>query len=178
MDAAGAEIAIRAPSTAALFDAWSVEPLARRPLSDEARERIVDAWSEVAKRATGTPRLTLVLPSGERAATDETAVVAAARADLGAMKHDARHHWIRRALAPRESRIGIVIFFLALAAAAVLDFGASEGSLETLLSQTFVVMAWVALWGPAYRLLTAASFRLGRRYFVELAEAEITVRWD
>jgi hypothetical protein len=60
----------------------------------------------------------------------------------------------------------------------VLDFGADEGSLQTLLSQTFVVLAWVALWGPAYRLLTAASFRLGRRYFVELAEADIAVRWD
>ncbi|HEX4305799.1 MAG TPA: hypothetical protein VHZ54_07185 [Solirubrobacterales bacterium] len=178
MPTAVADIAIRAPSTDALFDAWSVEPLSRRPLSDEARERIVDAWSEVAKKATGTPRLTLVLPRGERAGADEAAIVTAVRADLGAMKVDARHHWIRRALAPRESRIGILIFFLALAAAAVIDFGSSEGSLQTLLSQTFVVMAWVALWGPAYRLLTAASFRLGRRYFAELAKAEITVRWD
>jgi hypothetical protein len=178
MAATDTEIAIRVPSTAPLFDAWSVEPLASRPLSDEARERIVDAWSEVAKKATGTPRLRLVLPSGERAEADEAAIVGAVRADLNSMKVDARHHWVRRALAPRESRIGILIFFAALAAAAVIDFGSSEGSLSTLLSQTFVVMAWVALWGPAYRLLTAASFRLGRRYFAELAEAEIAVRWD
>jgi hypothetical protein len=178
MTDSAADIAIRVPSTAALFDAWSVEPLATRPLSDEARERIVDAWSEVARKATGTPRLRLVLPSGERAGTDEAVIVGAVRADLVAMKVDARHHWIRRALAPRESRIGILIFFVALAAAAVIDFGADEGSLQTLLSQTFVVMAWVALWGPAYRLLTAASYRLGRRYFAELAEAEITVDWD
>ena len=99
MTSTAAEIAIRVPSTAALFDAWSVEPLAGRPLSDEA-ERIVNA----------------------------------VRADLTATKIDARRHWIRR--------------------------------------------AWVALWGPAYRLLTAASFRRGRRYFAELAEAEIAVRWD
>jgi hypothetical protein len=178
MAANDAEIAIRVPSTAALFDAWSVEPLAGRPLSDEARERIVDAWSEVAKKATGTPRLRLVLPIGERAGTDEATIVSAVRADLATMKVDARHHWIRRALAPRESRIGILIFFAALAAAAVIDFGSSESSFSTLLSQTFVVMAWVALWGPAYRLLTAASLRLGRRYFAELAEAEIAVHWD
>jgi hypothetical protein len=178
MAASTGEIAIRVPSTAALFDAWSAEPLDRRPLSDEARERIVDAWSEVAKKATGTPRLRLVLPSSERVGADETEIVSAVRADLSAMKVDARHHWVRRALAPRETRIGVLIFFLALGAAAVIDFGESEGSLSTLLSQTFVVMAWVALWGPAYRLLTAASFRLGRRYFVELAEAEIAVRWD
>jgi hypothetical protein len=171
-------IALRIPSTAALFDAWSVEPLASRPLSDEARERIVDAWAEARKEATGTPRLELVLPSAERQAADEAAIVTAIRTDLTTMKVDARHHWVRRALAPRETRIGIVIFFLALAAAAVIDFGSSEGSFSTLLSQTFVVMAWVALWGPAYRLLTAASFRLGRRYFAELSEAEIQVRWD
>ena len=85
---------------------------------------------------------------------------------------------MRRALAPRETRIGIVIFFLSLGAAALIDFGESEGSFSTLLSQTFIVLAWVALWGPAYRLLTAASFRLGRRYFAELAEAEIAIRWD
>jgi hypothetical protein len=173
-----AEIAIRVPSTSALFDAWSAEPLQTRPLSDEARERIVDAWSEVAKKATGTPRLSLVLPSGERPGADETAIVAAVRADLRTMKVDARRRWIRRALAPRETRIGVLVFFLALGAAAVIDFGESEGSLATLLSQTFVVFAWVALWAPAYRLLTAASFRLGRRYFAELAEAEISLRWD
>jgi hypothetical protein len=176
------EIAIRIPSTAALFDAWNAEPLRTRPLSDEARERIVDAWSEAEKprkrERSGTARLRLVLPEGERAAVDEAATVGAVRADLTAMKVDARRHWFRRALAPRETRIGLLIFFLALAAAAVLDFGTDEGSLETLLSQTFVVLAWVALWGPAYRLLTAASFRLGRRYFAELAEADIAVRWD
>jgi hypothetical protein len=174
-----AEVAIRIPSTAALFDAWSAEPLARRPLSDEARERIVDAWSEAAKKKPAeAPRLRLLLPEAERAGCDEAAIVGAVRADLQTMKVDARHHWFRRALAPRETRIGLLIFFLALGAAAVLDFGADEGSLQTLLSQTFVVLAWVALWGPAYRLLTAASFRLGRRYFAELAEADIGVRWD
>jgi hypothetical protein len=173
-----AQVAIRIPSVTALFDAWSVEPIERRPLSDEARERIVDAWSEVVKKSTGTPRLRLVLPTGERADGDEEMIVAAVRADMRAMKVDARRRWVRRALAPRETRIGAVLFFLALAAAAALDYGSSEGSLETLLSQTFVVFAWVALWGPAYRLLTAASYRLGRRYFAELAEAEISVDWD
>lgn len=90
------------------------------------------------------------------------------------MRVDARHHWVRRNLAPRETRIGILIFFAALLAAAPLDFGETEGSLATLLSQTFVVLAWVALWNPAYRLMTGASFRLARSYFDELADAEIS----
>jgi hypothetical protein len=175
--AAPADVAIRVPSTGALFDAWSVEPLASRPLSDEARERIIDAWSEVAKRVTGRPRLELVLPAAERASVDEASIVEAIHLDLRTMKTEARHHWLRRALAPRESRIG-VLFFAALAIAAVIDFETDDGSLATLLSQTFVVIAWVALWAPAYRLLTAASFRLGRRYFAELAEADISLRWD
>jgi hypothetical protein len=172
------EVAIRVPSTAALFDAWSAEPLATRPLNDEARERIVDAWAEVAKKSTEAPRLRLLLPAAEREGTDEATVVGAIRADLRTMKVDSRHHWVRRALAPRESRIGLLVFFISLGVAAIIDFGADEGSLETLLSQVFVVLAWVALWGPAYRLLTAASFRLGRRYFAELAEADIAIDWD
>jgi hypothetical protein len=173
-----AEVAIRAPSVLALFDAWSAEPLARRPLGDEARERIVDAWSEVRKQASGPPRLSLILPAAEKSEGLDAEVADAVRLDMETMRVSARHHWIRRALAPREARIGILIFFLALLLAGAIDVGSSDDSVETLLSQTFVVLAWVALWGPAYRLMTAASFRLGRRYFDELAEAEITVRWD
>ena len=38
------EIAIRVPSVESLFDEWSAEPLESRPLSEEARSRILDAW--------------------------------------------------------------------------------------------------------------------------------------
>ena len=41
-----------------------------------------------------------------------------------------------------------------------------------------VVFAWVALWAPAYRVITAASFRLARKYFIELAEADVRIDWD
>ena len=92
------------------------------------------------------------------------------------MRVSARRHWLRRVLAPRETRIGFLLFFFALPTGAA-STRHEEGSLETLLSQTFVVLAWVALWGPAYRPITAASFRLGRRYFEELAEAEIEIHW-
>src|ERR1700743_2085504 len=101
-----ADVAIRVPSTAALFDAWSAAPIGSRPLNDEARERIVDAWAGGATKSTGTPRLSLVLAAAERAGADEAAIVGAVRADLRTMRTDARHHWIRRALSPRETRIG------------------------------------------------------------------------
>jgi hypothetical protein len=169
------ELAIRVPSVEALFDAWSAEPLARRPLSDEARERIVDAWARARKHATGTPMLALRLPDADRRSGLDEMIAAGVRHDMEAMAVDARRHWIRRSVRPRESRIGIALFLVALAISALLDYGGDDGSF---LSQTFVVLAWVALWGPAYRVITAASFRLGRKYFAELAHAEVRVDWD
>jgi hypothetical protein len=172
------EIAIRAPSIDALFDPWSAAPLDRRPLSDEARERIVERWTEIRKGASGPTVLAVTLPGTERREGLEAAIAAAVRADMKTMTVDARRHWVRRSLRPRETRIGIVVFFLALIAAGAIDIGASEGSAQILIGQSFVVIAWVALWDPAYRLFTAASFRLGRRYFDELAEADVSVRWE
>jgi hypothetical protein len=170
-----AELAIRVPSVEALFDAWSAEPLAKRPLSDEARERIVDEWTHARRRAEGTPTVELRLPGTERREGLETAVVAAVHHDMETMAVDSRRHWIRRSLRPRESRIGIALFFLALTVAAVIDYGDSG---DSFFGQVFVVFGWVALWGPAYRMITAASFRLARRRFEELARAEVRIAWD
>jgi hypothetical protein len=169
-----AELAIRVPSVEALFDAWSAEPLARRPLSDEARERIVDEWTRARKGADGLPTLALRLPEAERREGIDATIVAAVHNDMETMAVDSRRHWIRRSLRPRESRIGIVLFFIALALSALIDYG--DG--DSFLSQVFVVLSWVALWGPAYRVITAASFRLARRRFAELARAEVRVSWD
>jgi hypothetical protein len=172
-----AVVAIRVPSVEALFDAWSAEPLERRPLGDESRQRIVDAWIEASKRKRHPDGLSLTLPSAERSEGLEATILAAIRHDMEEMRVDAKHHWIRRALAPRESRIGFAIFAVALLISGLIDYGADEGSLETLLSQTFVVLAWVALWAPAFRLMTAASYRLGRRSFEQIAATEIEIRW-
>jgi hypothetical protein len=169
-----AELAIRVPSVEALFDAWSAEPLARRPLSDEARERIVDEWTRARKGADGLPTVALRLPEAERREGLDGTIVAAVHNDMETMTVDSRRHWIRRSLRPRESRIGIVLFFIALALSALLDYG---GSGDSFFSQVFVVLSWVALWGPAYRVIMAPSFRLARRRFAELARAEVQVSW-
>jgi hypothetical protein len=168
-----AELAIRVPSVQALFDAWSVEPLKRRPLSDEARERIVDEWTHARKRGDGPFALSLTLPEAERREGLDDDIAAAVHADMERMVVDSRRHWIRRSLRPRETRIGIVLFFVALALGALVDYGDSD----SFLGQVFVVVAWVALWGPAARLITAASFRIARRRFTELAGIEVRVSW-
>lgn len=170
-------VAIRVPSVEALFDAWSPEPLERRPLSDEARQRILDAWAEGSRRKQHPDGLTLTLPGGERREGLEDSVLAAIRRDMEEMRVDARHHWFRRALGFRESRIGCAVFAVAIGISGLIDYGAEEGSLSTLASQVFVVLAWVALWAPAFRLMTAASYRLGRHAFEQIAAAEIEIRW-
>lgn len=169
-----AELAIRVPSVEALFDAWSADPLAERPLSDEARERIVDAWTQARKKATEPPTIALTLPESERRDGLEATIAAAVRHDMETMTVDARRHWIRRSLRPRESRIGIVLFFVAFAIGAIIDLDGGD----SFFGQVFVVLGWVALWAPAYRIITAASFRLARKYFAELSGAEIRVDWD
>lgn len=170
-------VSIRVPSVEALFDAWSPEPLERRPLGDEARQRILDSWIEASKRKRHPDGLALTLPAGERREGLEVSILAAIRHDMEEMQVDARHHWIRRAFAVRESRIGLVVFFIALLISWLIDYGTDEGSLNTVFSQTFVVLAWVALWAPAFRLMTAASYRLGRRSFEQIAATEIEIRW-
>ena len=170
-----AELAIRVPSVEALFDAWSAEPLARRPLSDEARERIVDKWTHARKGADGPPTVALRLPEAERREGLDATIVAAVHNDLETMAVDSRRHWIRRSLRPRESRIGIALFFIALVLAALVDYGDTG---DSFFGQVFVVLSWVALWGPAYRVITAASFRLARRRFAELSRAEVLVSWN
>ena len=170
-----AELAIRVPSVEALFDAWSVETLPNRPLSDEARERIVDEWTRERKRVTGMPTVALRLPETERREGVDETIAGAVRHDMETMAVDARRHWIRRSLRPRESRIGIALFAAAVVISALID---SLGGADSILSQTFVVLAWVALWGPAYRVITAASFRLARKRFAELAAADVRVYWD
>lgn len=170
-------VALRVPSVEALFDAWSPEPLERRPLGDEARNRILDAWSEASSRKRHPDALSLTLPAAEREEGLEETILAAIRHDMEEMRVDAKRHWVRRAVSVRESRIGFAVFAVAILISGLIDYGAEEGSLSTLVSQVFVVIAWVALWAPAFRLMTAASYRLGRHSFEQIAAADIEIRW-
>ena len=55
-----AEFAIRVPGLDYLLDPYSAEPLERRPLTDEIRERIFDVWVDT--RDERPRQLTVELP--------------------------------------------------------------------------------------------------------------------
>ncbi len=172
------EVAIRVPSLDRLFDEWSPEPLERRFLDDDARERILNVWDEGKSKSGEERRLVLVLPSTERRDGIEDQVIAAFRRDMNQTGIDAGHHWIRRSLTARETRIGFFVFMVAMVISVLISTGTDGESLETLFSQSFVVIAWVALWGPAGRFIRGATYRLERKTFRALEKAPIEIRWE
>jgi hypothetical protein len=171
-----AEVVIHAPSVDALFDEWSPEPLERRPLKDEVRDRIVEEWVE-AKRAGGADALVLLLPASERQEKLDEAVRDAVHADMETMEEDCRRHWLRRSLRARKTRIGIALFVVCLLISAAINYGQTDAWSDTL-AQTFVVIAWVALWDPGQRVVDAASNRLARKHYAALAAVETKVLWE
>ena len=171
-----AEVVIHAPSVDALFDEWSPEPLERRPLKDEVRDRIVEEWVE-AKRTGGADALVLLLPASERQEKLDEAVRDAVHADMETMEEDCRRHWLRRSLRARKTRIGIALFVVCLLISAGINYGQTDAWSDTL-AQTFVVIAWVALWDPGQRVVDAASNRLARKHYAALAAVETRVRWE
>lgn len=56
--------------------------------------------------------------------------------------------------------------------------GSDGDNSETLFAQTFVVIAWAALWAPAGRFIRSASYRLERSTFAELAKVPVDIRWE
>lgn len=172
------EVALRVPSIGSLFDQWSAEPLERRPLDDDARERILDAWSEGKKGRQSPERLCLVLPESERKEGLGDSILAAFRFDMKETRLDSRYRWIRRSFTARESRIGFLVFFVAMVISVLISSGTDGDSVETLFSQTFVVIAWVALWGPAGRFIRGASYRLQQKTFAELEQVPVEIRWE
>jgi hypothetical protein len=170
------EIVIRAPSVDALFDQWDPAPVNRRGLDNDARERIVEQWVEH-RRDSDVSALVVLLPEAERADGVDAAVSEGIRADMARMTVDCRRHWIRRSLRGRKSRIGIVLFVVCLLLAAGVNYGATDAWTDTF-AQTFVVIAWVALWDPGQSVVDAASNRLARKHYAALAQLDTRVRWD
>lgn len=172
------QVAIRVPSVERLFDEWSAEPVERRPLDDDSRERILDAWADGRSDRKAAARLCLILPAAEREDGLEEKLIAAFRQDMKEMRLDTQDRWIRRSLKARETRIGFIAFLVAMVISVLISSGSDGDGVESLFSQTFVVIAWVALWGPAGRFLRGASYRMQRSTFARLEEAPLEIRWE
>jgi hypothetical protein len=61
--------------------------------------------------------------------------------------------------------------------AAGVNYGSTDAWSDTL-AQTFVVIAWVALWDPGQNVVDAASNRFARKHYAALAQLDTDVRWD
>jgi hypothetical protein len=170
------DLVIRAPSIAAMFDAWSPEPLDRRPLDNDVRERIVEEWTEHRRKADAKA-LVILLPATERREGLDRTVLGAIRGDLQRMIVDSRRHWFRRSLRGRKTRVGIALFFACLLISFLINYTADD-ALSTTLAQTFDVIAWVALWQPGQDVFDAAANRLARKHYEALSNIDMRVRWE
>jgi hypothetical protein len=172
-----AEFRFHVPSVDALFDAWSGEPPERVPLSDEARERLLDGWTQWRKAGDIAGPLVLRLRAAERGAGSAESIAAAVHNDMMRERDECRHRWIRRSLRHRDSRIGLALFFVALLIGGLINWKESDPVSDTL-AQTFIVLGWVAVWVPAQRVVIAASDRLGCKYYRELALVDVRIEWE
>lgn len=168
-----AKFAIRVPSVDDLLDPYSVEPLERRPLRDEVRERILFAWIET--REERPSHLTVQLPAAEGRQGVEGHLEAAIRHDLEATAAESRR---LRAFTPGERREALIAFaflVVSLVASSLIDRISDNNPLLDGISQGLLVLGWVALWSPAARIFRTAARRLFHRRYRELSQVPIEV---
>lgn len=167
------KFAIRAPSLDYLLDPYSVEPLERRPLTDEVRERILSAWVDT--REERPERLTVELPPeldrGGLARELERAV----RNDLSATSEQTAKLRIYSRSELRRAQIAFGFLVLCLFLANMVDRYLGDQGLVDSVAQGLVVLGWVAMWGPADRFFRAVYKRLSHRRYRELAAVPIEV---
>jgi hypothetical protein len=167
--------AIRVPALDYLLDPYSVEPLERRPLTDEVRERILSAWVDT--RDERPDRLTVEIPSELRREGLAKRLEAAIRHDLQQSSEQTAKLRIYSRSVLRRAQIAFVFLAGCLFASNLVDRAFGEEGLADSLAQGLVVLGWVAMWGPADHFFRAVFDRLSHKRFRELAEVPIEVVW-
>ncbi len=170
-----AEFAIRVAAVDDLFAPYDARPVAERPLAEDVRFHLLDAWEHV--RATRPAVLHCYAPASEREQVDEQAVTAAVRRDMRAYTHGLR----RAAPLSRRDRIaalvGISIFLLTIVVSTSLE-QLTDDVFVAGLSQGLVVIGWVALWVPAQRVVVdLVPHYFERSRYAELADIEVRFIW-
>jgi hypothetical protein len=171
-----AEFAIRVPSVDELLDAYSVEPLERRPLRDEVRERILRAWIDT--REERPRHLTVQLPTDERRPGLESDLEAAIRNDLSQTYEASKRLHIFTRGERREAEVAFLFLVVCLLASSLVDKATANEALFTGISQGLLVLGWVAMWQPAQQVFHAVSRRLSRKRYHELSQVPIEIAWE
>jgi hypothetical protein len=170
-----AHFAIRVPSLDYLLDPYSAAPLEQRPLTDDVRERILDAWIDT--RDERPERLTVEMPEELRRPGLEGKLQGAIRADLRETAEETSKLRIYSRSELRQAQIAFVLLVLCLLASNAIDEAWGDHSAADTVAQGLVVLGWVALWGPADKLVRAVSRRLSHKRYEELAAVPIEVTW-
>lgn len=168
--------AIRVPTLDDLLDPYSVEPLERRPLTDEVRERILEAWIDA--RDDRPHQLTVEIPTELRRDGLASELQTAIRADLRETSEESAKLRIYSRGELRQAQIAFVFLVGCLLASNLIDELTADVGLADSVSQGLVVLGWVAMWGPADRFFRAVYRRLSHKRFRELAEVPIEVSWN
>lgn len=168
-----AKFAIRVPSLDDLLDPYSVEPLERRPLREDVRERILYAWIDT--REERPSHLTVQLPADGGGQGLDRRLEAAIRHDLEATAAESRRLRAFTRGERLEALIALAFMIVSLVASSFLDAIADGDALLEGLSQGLLVLGWVALWSPAERIVRTVSRRLFHRRYRELSQVPIEV---
>lgn len=168
--------AIRAPSLDYLLDPYSAEPLEKRPLTDEARERILDVWIDT--REERPDSLTVQLPEEMKEPGLAEKLQNAIRADLVETAEESGKLTIYSRAELRQAQIAFVFLVTCLFLSNLVDDSYGDGGFADSVAQGLVVVGWVALWGPADKLFRALYRRLSHKRFRELAAVPIHVTWE
>jgi hypothetical protein len=170
-----ARFAIRVPSVDDLLDPYSAEPLELRPLTDDVRERILDAWIDTRDERPG--RLTVEVPADQRRNGLGRQLEKAIRHDLEETRDYSHELKIYSRSELRQAQIAFVFLVLCLLASTLVDRASNDDAVLGSVSQGLVVLGWVAMWGPADKFFRGISRRLSYRRYRELAEVPIEVTW-
>ncbi|GIK76906.1 MAG: hypothetical protein KJ006_11040 [Thermoleophilia bacterium] len=170
-----AAFAISVNSIDDLFDPYTAEPLASRPLRAEVRERILRAWID--SREERPDHLSVELPVGQRRAGVGEDVRDAIRSDLERAYRASGHLLVFTRSERREALIAFSFLVVCLLASSLVDRVTDDDALFVGVSQGLVVLGWVAMWQPAQQLVQALSLRLSRKRYRELTLIPIEVSW-
>ena len=170
-----AAFAISVNSIDDLFDPFTAEPLERRPLREEVRERILRAWIDT--REARPEHLSVELPIDQRREGVGEDVRAAIRLDLERAFEASKHLFSFTRSERRETLIAFGFLVICLLASSAVDSATGNDALFVGVSQGLVVLGWVAMWQPAQQMVQAVSLRLSKDRYEELAEIPIEVSW-